>query len=189
MHSSVRFAATLSAFFVALSLQAQDRLKTMPEYERFRKSMAVMNEAGKTTRDGNVWGTWVDSGKAFEYQRGDSLARFDVATGRTTTVPPRRMLPGDYVPGPLRGHQYASAMSPTKTHKALYKNRNLWIGDSAGNNPIQITTDGDEAARVKNASAPWVYGEELYQNTAMWWSPSGRKIAFYRFDESPVPDY
>ena len=23
----------------------------------------------------------------------------------------------------------------------------------------------------------------------MWWSPSGNQIAYYRFDESPVPDY
>ena len=23
----------------------------------------------------------------------------------------------------------------------------------------------------------------------MWWSPDGRKIAYYRFDESKIPDY
>ena len=34
-----------------------------------------------------------------------------------------------------------------------------------------------------------MYGEELDQTTAMWWSPDGRKLAFYRFDESGVPDY
>jgi dipeptidyl-peptidase-4 len=34
-----------------------------------------------------------------------------------------------------------------------------------------------------------VYGEELDQNTAMWWSTNSQKIAFYRFDESQVRDY
>jgi dipeptidyl-peptidase-4 len=34
-----------------------------------------------------------------------------------------------------------------------------------------------------------VYGEELFQSTAMWWSSNGQKIAFYRFDESAVPDF
>src|SRR5262249_19789496 len=34
-----------------------------------------------------------------------------------------------------------------------------------------------------------VYGEELRQVTAMWWSPNSKRIAFYRFDESAVPDY
>ena len=43
--------------------------------------------------------------------------------------------------------------------------------------------------RIKYGSASWVYGEELGQNTAMWWSPDSTKLAFYRFDESKVPDY
>jgi dipeptidyl-peptidase-4 len=34
-----------------------------------------------------------------------------------------------------------------------------------------------------------VYGEELNQETAMWWSPDGRRLAYYRFDESSVPDF
>jgi dipeptidyl-peptidase-4 len=34
-----------------------------------------------------------------------------------------------------------------------------------------------------------VYGEELGQTTAMWWSPDGTKLAYYRFDERPVKDY
>jgi dipeptidyl-peptidase-4 len=34
-----------------------------------------------------------------------------------------------------------------------------------------------------------VYGEELRQTTAMWWSPDGTKLVHYRFDESKVPDY
>jgi dipeptidyl-peptidase-4 len=43
--------------------------------------------------------------------------------------------------------------------------------------------------RIKNGTASWVYGEELDQRTAMWWSPDGSKLAYYRFDESKVPDY
>jgi len=42
---------------------------------------------------------------------------------------------------------------------------------------------------VKYGTASWVYGEELSQRTAMWWSPDGKKLAFYRFDESKVPDF
>ena len=34
-----------------------------------------------------------------------------------------------------------------------------------------------------------MYGEELSQRTAMWWSPDSRKLAFYRFDEKLVPPY
>ncbi len=52
-----------------------------------------------------------------------------------------------------------------------------------------ITTDGSEKDRIKYGTASWVYGEELAQTTAMWWSPDSRKIAYYRFDEKQVPDY
>ena len=48
---------------------------------------------------------------------------------------------------------------------------------------------GVEKVRVKNGSASWVYGEELSQRSAIWWSPDSKKVAFYRFDESNVSDY
>ncbi|HWA82014.1 MAG TPA: DPP IV N-terminal domain-containing protein, partial [Fimbriimonadaceae bacterium] len=35
----------------------------------------------------------------------------------------------------------------------------------------------------------WVYGEELGQREAMWWSPDDKKLAYFHFDESKVPDY
>jgi len=71
----------------------------------------------------------------------------------------------------------------------FYRDRNLWLSDSAGRNEVAITTDGSEKARIKNGTASWVYGEELGQRTAMWWNPTGTKVAYYRFDESGVPDY
>ena len=58
-----------------------------------------------------------------------------------------------------------------------------------GGAETQITTDGSEKDRIKYATASWVYGEELNQTTAMWWSPDSRKLAYYRFNEKDVPDY
>ncbi len=52
----------------------------------------------------------------------------------------------------------------------------------------RITQDGG-VSRIKYGTASWVYGEELDQTTAMWWSPDSSKLAFYRFDESQVKDY
>ena len=80
-------------------------------------------------------------------------------------------------------------MAPAGNHLALYRDRNIWIGDSTGAEAIQVTTDGNTQSRVKYGTASWVYGEELSQRTAMWWSPDGKKLAFYRFDESKVPDF
>ena len=91
--------------------------------------------------------------------------------------------------GPERGRQYSSAESPDKKLKAFYRDRNLWLSDASGTGEMAITTDGNEKARTKYGTGSWVYGEELDQTTAIWWSPNSKKIAFYRFDESPVPDY
>src|SRR5690606_457462 len=35
----------------------------------------------------------------------------------------------------------------------------------------------------------WVYEEELGLRDAFRWSPDSRRIAYWRFDQSPVPDF
>ena len=62
----------------------------------------------------------------------------------------------------------------------------IWSTSPARPRP-PITTDGSAEKRIKYGTASWVYGEELDQITAMWWSPDSRKLAFYRFDESGGP--
>jgi dipeptidyl-peptidase-4 len=88
-----------------------------------------------------------------------------------------------------RGRQAYCIVSPDGRLKAFYRARNLWVANIDGTNESQITTDGGERARIKYATASWVYGEELGQTTAIWWSPDSTKVAFYRFDESQVKDF
>jgi dipeptidyl-peptidase-4 len=52
---------------------------------------------------------------------------------------------------------------------------------------IRVTTDGTRKFRYGSAS--WVYGEELDQREAMWWTPDSSKLVFYEFDERQVPDH
>ena len=174
-----------------ISAAAQDRLKTMPGYDQYQK---MAGQIAGSVKPGMLQVKWLDGGKAFEFRRDGKTFRYDVATKTSAEAEPSpaagpaptgRMGRG----GPERGRQFDSAMSPDGKLKAFYRNRNLWFGDSTGGNEAAITTDGSEKARTKYGSASWVYGEELNQSTAMWWSPSGKKIAFYRFDESPVPDF
>ena len=42
---------------------------------------------------------------------------------------------------------------------------------------------------MRFGTASWVYGEELGQSSAMWFSPDEKSLAFYAFDVSEVPDY
>ena len=53
--------------------------------------------------------------------------------------------------------------------------------------PVQVTKAGTEFFRY--GTGCWVYGEELNQRTAMWWSPDSRKLAFYEMDERHMQDY
>ena len=175
----------------------QDRLKSMPGYEQFQK---MSREIPGSIKPGSLTVKWIDDGKAFEYTREGKSFRYDLATRTSTPTEgsggPSTAPNGSAAPngsgrrgGPMRGRQYDSAVSPDGTRKAFYRNRNLWLSNADGSGETPITTDGNEQTRIKYGSASWVYGEELSQNSAMWWSPDSGKVAFYRFDESPVTNF
>jgi dipeptidyl-peptidase-4 len=183
--------ALLALIAVAPGARAQDRLKSMPGYEQFTRMSAQRIGAVKS---GQVSGTWTDSGKAFEYVWDAKRYRFDAATGKVgeSTVVPAEALQADgrgFGRGVERGRQFGEATSPDGLRKAVYRDRNLWLTDAAGNNAQAITTDGSEKERIKYGTASWVYGEELSQTSAMWWNPASTKVAYYRFNEKPVPDF
>jgi dipeptidyl-peptidase-4 len=174
----------------AAAAGAQDRLKTYPGYEQYTKMSGQLRDAVKT---GALQVTWKDDGKSFEYTRDGKVYRFDVGSKKVTEAgtPPAAGAegPGRRAGGPERGRQYTEAVSPDKKMKVFYRDRNVWLSDADGKNEAAVTTEGNEKARIKYGSASWVYGEELGQNTALWWSPDSTKFAYYRFDESKVPDY
>ncbi len=61
-------------------------------------------------------------------------------------------------------------------------------GNKAGTpGTIPVTTEGSQFFRY--GTACWVYGEELFQSSAMWWSPDSRRLAFYEIDERHMQDY
>jgi dipeptidyl-peptidase-4 len=170
------------------SAAAQDRLKSMPGYDQYQR---VGREIARSVRSGSAAATWEADGRSFQYWLDGKLYRYDLAT-RTATeaaadAADQRRMGGRG--GPERGRQFDMALSPDGKLRAFYRDRNLWVSDADGGNELAVTTDGSVEGRIKNGTASWVYGEELGQNTAMWWSPSGKKLAYYRFDESGVPDY
>lgn len=182
-------AAFLALLWLAQPAVSQDRLKTYPGYEHYMKMSQDMRGAFQS---GALSVKWADDGKSFEYNKDGRRWRFDLKTKKPVDIgeatrDERGMMRRRG--GPARGRQYTEALSPDEKIKAFYKDRNLWLSDADGKNERAVTTDGNEKDRTKYASASWVYGEELNQNTAMWWSPDSKKIAYYRFDESGVPDY
>lgn len=188
--------ALSAALLYAPSARAQDRLKATPEYARFAK---VGPEIPSSVKSGAVSVTWKDDGKSFEYDWDRKHYRYDIAAGKAAEIEasaaesgaqPRGRRPGrGGGAAPPRGRQFASVTAPDGTHRAFYRERNLWLSAADGANETPITIDGSEKTRIKYATASWVYGEELEQRSAIWWSPDSKKVAFYRFDESKVQDY
>lgn len=192
-----------------LPIAAQDRLKSMPGYDRFEK---MSGEIPGSVKLAPLSVSWKDGGKAFEYRHDGKIYRYDIgertakvigeAKGEADSPKKFGKRGGNKFQGkqggqdgkgffgfPVRGRQFTSALSPDGTIKAAYRDCNLWLSDPKDGNPFAVTTDGNAQKRIKYGTASWVYGEELFQRTAMWWSPDSKKIAFYRFDESQVPDY
>jgi dipeptidyl-peptidase 4 len=182
-------AAVMAVGLSGITVDAQDRLKSMPGYAQFDK---MSREIPTAVKSGALAVTWTDP-HTFEYPRDGKRYRFDVLTKSVSEIgPTANQVPagrGGRGGGPARGRQVDSAVSPDGKLKASYHDRNLWLVDTAGGSEIPITTDGTEKSRIKNGTASWVYGEELSQLTAMWWSPDSSRIAYYRFDEQKVPDY
>ncbi|MEW5901655.1 MAG: S9 family peptidase, partial [Acidobacteriota bacterium] len=71
------------------------------------------------------------------------------------------------------------------------RSNNLYTLDLETGLEYKITADGSDT--IYNGWASWVYFEEILgrgsQYAAFWWSPDSRKIAFLRFDDSPVPTF
>ena len=171
---------------------AQDRIKGMPGYEQYQK----VRSEDDIVRSGEIRNVdWADDGSSFEYVLDGKRYRFDVASKQTTELGEVEEQEGGRGRGGRgrggieRGRQATTADSPDGTLKAFYRDRNLWVSDTDGKNEVAVTTDGSDTDRIKYGTASWVYGEELGQRSAMWWSPDSRKLAYYRFDEKQVQDY
>lgn len=152
----------------------------------------IINE---TTIQGQIEGiNWLDNGKKVEFRRkvisNSKLSRFDITENKLEenvyTLRKRS--------GPARGRQKNTQKSPDGKWSAICKEFNVIIEQNEDENDndeaplkIQVTTDGTR--KIRYGVASWVYGEELSQRDAMWWSPNSKFLAFYKFDETQVKDF
>ena len=78
--------------------------------------------------------------------------------------------------------------SPNGDRVAFVFDNNLYHSALKGADKVQVTTNG-EKNKVINGMADWVYEEEFAFTKAFEWSPDGKYIAFYEFDESEVKEF
>lgn len=84
--------------------------------------------------------------------------------------------------------QQLATLSPDNSLVAYVRENNLFIYNPEDQAEKQVTYDGEEN-RIINGAPDWVYEEEFGFADGFKWSPDGKKIAFYRFDETHVREF
>jgi|GEM_PF-21034 len=80
------------------------------------------------------------------------------------------------------------SFSPDGSRIAYVLNNNIYVYELATGTTRALTTDG-VWNQIINGNCDWVYEEEFEFTQAYAWSPKGSFLAYYRFDESKVPEY
>jgi dipeptidyl-peptidase-4 len=87
-----------------------------------------------------------------------------------------------------KGKQELASLSPVANKVAFVRANNIFINDLDTKVELQITFDG-KWAHIINGALDWVYEEEFSFHRGFYWSPEGDRIAYYRFDETEVPEF
>lgn len=87
---------------------------------------------------------------------------------------------------PASSLMYAE-FAPDGTRVAYVRANNLYVQDLNSGAVAQLTGDG--SPDVINATSDWVNEEELDLRNCFRWSPDGKYIAYWQFDQSMVGEY
>jgi len=82
------------------------------------------------------------------------------------------------------GYQQFAKFSPDGRRVAFVRDNNIYVTDLATGDETAVTRDGGE--NVINGTSDWVYEEELNLRDAFRWGPDGRRIAFWRLDQTAI---
>ncbi len=188
----MRFFAIVLAF-ATIPAFGQDRLASHPKYKAYQAGQEAARKMSSAANMAMTSGWSADSryvvlrdGKGFDMK---SRSVVDYKPDGTVAQPaPAGRRGGGQ--GPARGRQFTSATSPDGLWIAKYDKANMYLASAKKPDDLTpITRDGSVEKRIKYGTGSWVYGEELGQREAMWWSADSTKVVFYRFDESQVKDY
>jgi len=86
------------------------------------------------------------------------------------------------------GAQSYATFSPDNSKVAFVRGNNLFYVKLVNMAENAVTSDG-QFGKIIHGSTDWVYEEELFLTKAFEWSPDGKRLAYYTFDESHVREY
>ncbi len=98
---------------------------------------------------------------------------YDIATEKVSIVKDEKVLHASF--------------SPQSDKVAYVFKNNLYYLDLESDETNAVTDDGNY--NIINGNCDWVYEEEFEFTKAYEWSADGKYIAYYRFDQTAVPEY
>jgi dipeptidyl-peptidase-4 len=193
-----RFSVAITLLIVLQSVgcAATQTAAPMPDYAEYRTAAAEIMRFDTGGRIRNV--AWREDGTTLTFVRLGERYAFDL-NGREfieiagVDSPPnrngeeRRGRRRDRRRGPGRGRQFTRESAPDGSWTAICRDCNVVLESEESDETVTVTTDGTRKFRYGMAN--WVYGEELDERHAMWWSPDSKRLVFYEFDEREVPDF
>jgi dipeptidyl-peptidase-4 len=78
-------------------------------------------------------------------------------------------------------------LSPDATRAAYVRDNNIYVEDIRSGAIKRLTSDGSKF--IINGTSDWVNEEEFSLRDGFEWSPDGRRIAYFQFDQSSVPEF
>lgn len=192
--------AAAAGVLAATTADAQSRIKTMPGYERWAE---MAPQLGSSFKSAAIMPRWASDSRSFDYTLDGVRWRFELSRRAAVRIgaaeppapPPPAPSGAPSEPAPIvlargRGAD-ADVRSPDGRTRAFTRNNNIYIspvGPQTGPETA-VTTDGGEAARIRNGVGSYVYLEEFNVRSPVWWSPDSRRLAYMRYDEAKVDDY
>lgn len=82
-------------------------------------------------------------------------------------------------------HVFHATFSPVSNQVAYVRKNNLYVEDLDTKKRLSLSSSGKKN-EVINGMSDWVYEEEFAFTKAFQWSPDGRFVAFYEFNEKDV---
>ena len=164
----------------------------LPGYGLFNK---VLRSRGQVATGGRVQKVqWAADHSKLSFVGSNGRKVVDLESGEFVDAAEFKVIKREPVKPRRRGLRVPRAeqrpIEPSNDGKwdAVYQDFNVKIVPrDKGQEAVSVTTDGN--VKVRFGTGCWVYGEELSQSTAMWWSPDDRFLAFYRVDEQHMRDY
>jgi dipeptidyl-peptidase 4 len=137
---------------------------------------------GKSLADGQVTVTESGTHILLETDRVGIYRRSSKTKAYAMKLSDKRMIPLD------TNYVQNATLSETGTHAAWMQGNDVYLKELASGKVTRLTTDG-KVNEVINGACDWVYEEEFEFAQAIYFSPDGKYVAFYRFDERAVPEY